>query len=159
ARQAHGPRRRAAGRQRRECTGQDGGPGSRRLYRRRAADRGGSGDGKRAAHRAGGRSRGNDDPRIRTGGNRMSIRKDPDAPSYLALGRRQFLLASGAVGLAGAAGLRSAWAEDSIVVADPGGPFGEGFKVAFHEPWAAAGHRSVQVPREHEPTAQFKAMV
>jgi putative spermidine/putrescine transport system substrate-binding protein len=47
-----------------------------------------------------------------------------------------------------------------ITVADPGGPFGEAFGVAFYRPFEqATGIRVVNVARAAEPTAQFRAMV
>ena len=95
----------------------------------------------------------------------MSIFRDQDAPRTppfaLALDRRQFMVGAGALAasatLSGKAGAQTA---DRIVVADPGGPFGVAFKVAFHDSFKAdTGITSVQIAREHEPTAQVAVMV
>jgi putative spermidine/putrescine transport system substrate-binding protein len=57
------------------------------------------------------------------------------------------------IGSARAAGVQ-------ITVADPGGPFGPAFRKAFYDPFEkATGNKVVNVAREAEPTAQFKAMV
>lgn len=51
-------------------------------------------------------------------------------------------------------------AATQIIVADPGGPFGPAFRKAFYDPFEkATGNKVVNVAREAEPTAQFKAMV
>ena len=51
-------------------------------------------------------------------------------------------------------------AATQITVADPGGPFGPAFRKAFYDPFEkATGNKVVNVAREAEPTAQFKAMV
>lgn len=56
--------------------------------------------------------------------------------------------------------VRPASAATQITVADPGGPFGPAFRKAFYDPFEkATGNRIVNVAREAEPTAQFKAMV
>ena len=54
----------------------------------------------------------------------------------------------------------TARAATQITVADPGGPFGPAFRKAFYDPFEkATGNKVVNVAREAEPTAQFKAMV
>ena len=54
----------------------------------------------------------------------------------------------------------AARAATQITVADPGGPFGPAFRKAFYDPFEkATGNKVVNVAREAEPTAQFKAMV
>src|SRR5689334_11778988 len=51
-------------------------------------------------------------------------------------------------------------ATTAITVADPGGPYGPGYRKAFYDPFEkATGIKVVNVAREAEPTAQFKAMV
>ncbi|GHC72606.1 ABC transporter substrate-binding protein [Limoniibacter endophyticus] len=73
---------------------------------------------------------------------------------------RRTLLATGAAALATPAFLRRAWAEQSLVIADPGGPFTEGYRKAFYEPFTAAtGITITGVARDAEPTAQFKSIV
>jgi putative spermidine/putrescine transport system substrate-binding protein len=95
----------------------------------------------------------------------MSIFRDPDAPRTppfaLTLDRRRFLAGTGALAASAAFGdLAAAQAGERIVVADPGGPFGVAFKVAFHDSFKAdTGITSVQIAREHEPTAQVATMV
>lgn len=95
----------------------------------------------------------------------MSIRRDPDAtpalPFSSALERRAFLLGTGALAASAAlGGTARAQTGERIVVADPGGPFGPAFKEAFHDPFRQeTGITSVQIAREHEPTAQVAAMV
>ena len=95
----------------------------------------------------------------------MSIFRDPDAPSTyplaLMLDRRRFLAGSGALAAAAAMGDHAlAQSSERIVVADPGGPFGTAFKAAFHDSFKAdTGVTSVQIAREHEPTAQVATMV
>lgn len=95
----------------------------------------------------------------------MSIFRDPDAPRTLPfalkLDRRRLLAGTGALAAATAFGdLALAQSGERIVVADPGGPFGTAFKVAFHDPFRAeTGITSVQIAREHEPTAQVATMV
>jgi putative spermidine/putrescine transport system substrate-binding protein len=94
----------------------------------------------------------------------MSIRRDPDRPARpqvsFGIGRRTFLIGAGALA-AGAVAARTGFAQsERIVVADPGGPFGPAFKEAFHDPFRQeTGITSVQIAREHEPTAQVAAMV
>ena len=71
------------------------------------------------------------------------------------------LMATGgmALGLVMPGGAR-AQAATSITVADPGGPFGPAFRKAFYDPFEkASGIKVVNVAREAEPTAQFKAIV
>ena len=66
----------------------------------------------------------------------------------------------GAVLLASPALIGRASAATQITVADPGGPFGPAFRKAFYDPFEkATGNKVVNVAREAEPTAQFKAMV
>lgn len=95
----------------------------------------------------------------------MSIFRDPDAPRTLPLAltldRRKFLAGSGALAATAAMGdLALAQSGERIVVADPGGPFGPAFKAAFHDSFKAeTGITSVQIAREHEPTAQVATMV
>jgi putative spermidine/putrescine transport system substrate-binding protein len=71
-------------------------------------------------------------------------------------------------GIAGTAALalgstfmgRSANAATQITVADPGGPYGGAFRKAFYAPFEAqTGVKVVNVARDTEPVAQFKAMV
>lgn len=76
--------------------------------------------------------------------------------------RRHLLKTAGgaalALGMPGLAG--RAFAATTITVADPGGPFGPAFRKAFYDPFEkASGIRVVNVAREAEPTAQFKAIV
>jgi putative spermidine/putrescine transport system substrate-binding protein len=93
----------------------------------------------------------------------MSIRRDPDAPRPLALsfGRREMLVATGAgVATVALSSLARGQSGERIVVADPGGPFGPGFKAAFHDTFQKdTGITSVQIAREHEPTAQVAGIV
>ncbi|SMF57055.1 putative spermidine/putrescine transport system substrate-binding protein [Tistlia consotensis] len=81
----------------------------------------------------------------------------------LPIGRRALLKGAGAlaVGLSAPAILtRSARAETTITVADPGGPYGPAYRKAYYDPFeAATGIKVVNVARDAEPTAQFKAMV
>jgi putative spermidine/putrescine transport system substrate-binding protein len=56
--------------------------------------------------------------------------------------------------------MRRAYADQSLVVADPGGPFTEGYRKAFYEPFTeATGITINSVARDAEPTAQFKSIV
>ena len=57
--------------------------------------------------------------------------------------------------------IRSASASTTqITVADPGGPYSPAFRKAFYDPFEkATGIKVVNVAREAEPTAQFKAIV
>lgn len=94
----------------------------------------------------------------------MSIRRDPDAPRLfplaLSLDRRSFVAGASAIALGAAFGRDALAQEQRIVVADPGGPFQKAFGIAFHEPFRQeTGIESVQIAREHEPTAQVAAMV
>ena len=94
----------------------------------------------------------------------MSIRRDPDLPPRplgFSLDRRSFVAGAGALAATSALGGRAvAQAGERIVVADPGGPFGKAFAIAFHEPFKKeTGIESVQIAREHEPTAQVAAIV
>ena len=66
----------------------------------------------------------------------------------------------GALALAAPGLVGRAAAATQITVADPGGPFGPAFRKAFYDPFEkATGNKVVNVAREAEPTAQFKAMV
>ncbi|MBP2301788.1 ABC transporter substrate-binding protein [Azospirillum picis] len=59
-----------------------------------------------------------------------------------------------------AAMMRPAAAAERITVADPGGPYSPAFRKAFYDPFEkATGIQVVNVAREAEPTAQFKAIV
>lgn len=65
------------------------------------------------------------------------------------------IIAAGAPALIG-----RAQAATQLTVADPGGPFGPAFRKAFYDPFEkATGNKIVNVAREAEPTAQFKAIV
>jgi len=65
-----------------------------------------------------------------------------------------------AVGIFAPALTRQAMAATQITVADPGGPFGVAFRKAFYDPFEKeTGNKVINVAREAEPTAQFKAMV
>jgi putative spermidine/putrescine transport system substrate-binding protein len=79
------------------------------------------------------------------------------------LTRRGLLTAAGGAAMAGIAApglIGRAQAATRLTVADPGGPFGPAFRKAFYDPFQkATGHTIVNVAREAEPTAQFKAMV
>lgn len=79
------------------------------------------------------------------------------------IGRRSLLKLTGGVAAAGLlapAIIGRATAATQITVADPGGPFGPAWRKAFYDPFEkATGNRVVNVAREAEPTAQFKAMV
>src|SRR3954467_9200004 len=94
----------------------------------------------------------------------MSIRRDPDLPPRplgFLIDRRGFVVGAGAPAASTGLGRRAeAQAGERIVVADPGGPFGKAFTVAFHEPFKKeTGIESVQIAREHEPTAQGAGIV
>lgn len=76
--------------------------------------------------------------------------------------RRGLMKGAGAAAvlIASPALIGRARAATQITVADPGGPFGPAFRKAFYDPFEkATGDRVVNVAREAEPTAQFKAMV
>ncbi|SEG26220.1 ABC transporter substrate-binding protein [Bosea lathyri] len=76
--------------------------------------------------------------------------------------RRLLQLAGGAAatGLWAPAIIGRAAAATQITVADPGGPFSQAWRKAFYDPFEkATGNKVVNVAREAEPTAQFKAMV
>ena len=78
------------------------------------------------------------------------------------MNRRNLLKTAGGAALAlGMPGLTGrALAATTITVADPGGPFGPAFRKAFYDPFEkATGIKVVNVAREAEPTAQFKAIV
>jgi putative spermidine/putrescine transport system substrate-binding protein len=78
------------------------------------------------------------------------------------MNRRHLLKTAGGAALAlGMPGLSGrAFAATTITVADPGGPFGPAFRKAFYDPFEkATGIKVVNVAREAEPTAQFKAIV
>jgi len=76
---------------------------------------------------------------------------------------RRTLLVAGATALALPTLARHARAQSgsrSLVVADPGGPFAEGYRKAFYDPFTAAtGIVINRVARDAEPTAQFKSIV
>lgn len=73
---------------------------------------------------------------------------------------RRSMLGSTAAIMAAPALIGRAFAATQITVADPGGPFGPAFRKAFYDPFEkATGNKVVNVAREAEPTAQFKAMV
>lgn len=82
-------------------------------------------------------------------------------PADLSFNRRDFLSTAGGATLGFAlTGTVRAQARVSITVADPGGPYGPAFRKAFYDPFEkATGIKVVNVPREAEPTAQFKAIV
>lgn len=77
--------------------------------------------------------------------------------------RRKLLKVGGslAVSLAAPSIIASrAFATGNLTVADPGGPYGPGYRKAFYDPFEQeTGIRVTNVAREAEPTAQFKAMV
>jgi putative spermidine/putrescine transport system substrate-binding protein len=75
--------------------------------------------------------------------------------------RRTFLATAGVAAVAAAIpGLASSQAGVTLTVADPGGPYGPAFRKAFYDPFErASGIKVVNVARESEPTAQFKAIV
>jgi len=84
-----------------------------------------------------------------------------DLPSGVS---RRSLLAAGALSLTSPLLPRYARAQSSgsrsLVVADPGGPFAEGYRKAFYDPFTAAtGIVINRVARDAEPTAQFKSIV
>ncbi|WP_439495972.1 ABC transporter substrate-binding protein [Bosea sp. (in: a-proteobacteria)] len=77
--------------------------------------------------------------------------------------RRRLLQLSGAAaatGLFAPAIIGRAAAATQLTIADPGGPFGPAWRKAFYDPFEkATGNKVVNVAREAEPTAQFKAIV
>lgn len=79
------------------------------------------------------------------------------------LNRRSLLKLTGGAAMTGVfapAIIGRAAAATQITVADPGGPFGPAWRKAFYDPFEkATGNKVVNVAREAEPTAQFKAMV
>jgi len=81
----------------------------------------------------------------------------------LLIDRRELLRWGGGLGIAIASPAiltKSAFAATTITVADPGGPYSPGYRKAFYDPFEkATGIKIVNVAREAEPTAQFKAMV
>lgn len=85
-------------------------------------------------------------------------------PSNLIRPSRRQVLMTGSVGLAavGLSGVmgRSAFANESLTVADPGGPFEAAFSEAFYRPFEeATGNEIVNIAREHQPTSQVRAIV
>ncbi|MFC0243864.1 ABC transporter substrate-binding protein [Falsochrobactrum ovis] len=73
---------------------------------------------------------------------------------------RRTLLLGGAAALAMPMINRKAWAKESLVVADPGGPFTQGYRAAFYDDFTAETGIEIQgVARDAEPTAQFKSIV
>ncbi len=79
------------------------------------------------------------------------------------LSRRNVLQGAAAVGVAGPAAFVPGTGHaqiKQIIVADPGGAYGEAFRKAFYDPFEkATGIRVINVAREAEPTAQIKAIV
>ena len=79
------------------------------------------------------------------------------------INRRNLLQIGGGLGLvlaAPASFSRSAWANETLTVADPGGPYSPGYRKAFYDPFEkATGIKVINVARDAEPTAQFRAMV
>lgn len=77
--------------------------------------------------------------------------------------RRNLLKLGGGLGMALAAPAiltRRASAAEPLTVADPGGPYSPGYRKAFYDPFEkATGIKVVNVARDAEPTAQFRAMV
>ncbi|MFK0386925.1 ABC transporter substrate-binding protein [Agrobacterium sp. NPDC090273] len=77
--------------------------------------------------------------------------------------RRKLLKIGGGLGVALAAPTiltRTAWANEQLTVADPGGPYSPGYRKAFYDPFEkATGIKVINVARDAEPTAQFRAMV
>ncbi|MBV2143653.1 ABC transporter substrate-binding protein [Falsochrobactrum sp. TDYN1] len=73
---------------------------------------------------------------------------------------RRTLLLGGAAAVALPMINRKAWADQSLVVADPGGPFTQGYRAAFYDDFTAETGIEIQsVARDAEPTAQFKSIV
>lgn len=79
------------------------------------------------------------------------------------LNRRNALKIGGAFGaalMAPAVLTRHAFAADTLTVADPGGPYSPGYRKAFYDPFEkATGVKVINVARDAEPVAQFRAMV
>eukprot|EP01031_Cornospumella_fuschlensis_P001992 gene1992-2480_t len=77
--------------------------------------------------------------------------------------RRNLLKIGGGLGVALAAPAiftRHAFAAEALTVADPGGPYSPGYRKAFYDPFEkATGIKVINVARDAEPTAQFRAMV
>ena len=76
--------------------------------------------------------------------------------------RRELLLGAAGLTALGALGLpaRRVGAAESLIVADPGGPFKDGYGAAFYRPYEQeTGVRIVNVAREHQPTSQVRAIV
>lgn len=64
------------------------------------------------------------------------------------------------VAVAAPALIGRATAATQLTIADPGGPFGPAWRKAFYDPFEKeTGNKVVNVAREAEPTAQFKAIV
>ncbi len=82
-------------------------------------------------------------------------------PSRYAIGRRGALVGAGALAaLLAAAPRRSAFAKESITVADPGGAWTPACDAAFVQPFAKqAGIAINHIAREHYPTVEIKANV
>ena len=76
---------------------------------------------------------------------------------------RRSIVLGGTAGIAvGAFGLpmRSSQAAVSLTVADPGGPFKDGYGAAFYTPYEKeTGAQIVNIAREHQPTSQVQAIV
>ncbi|KAA0676935.1 polyamine ABC transporter substrate-binding protein [Azospirillum brasilense] len=84
--------------------------------------------------------------------------------SGFSMGRRSLMKGAAGVALGAtlpAGLLRPAFAAtQQITVADPGGPYSPAFRKSFYDPFEkATGIKVVNVAREAEPTAQFKAIV
>ncbi len=76
------------------------------------------------------------------------------------LHRRGFLKLAGGLAVAGALPLPALAQTKQIVVSDPGGPYTTAYRKAFYDPFEkATGVRVVNVARESQPVAQFRAMV
>jgi putative spermidine/putrescine transport system substrate-binding protein len=75
--------------------------------------------------------------------------------------RRGLLLGGGAGLMVSSVGFPfRALAADSLVVADPGGPFEPAFSAAFYRPFEEAhGVQIVNIAREHQPTSHVQAIV
>ena len=81
-------------------------------------------------------------------------------PSRYALGRRHVLAGSAAAMVLASFPLRSAFAKDSLTVADPGGAWTPACKAAFIDPFAKEANVDVKhIAREHYPTVEIKANV
>ena len=73
-------------------------------------------------------------------------------------------LLAGAAGISALSAMGMTWgsarAAESLVVADPGGPFKEGYGAAFYRPYQEqTGVEIVNIAREHQPTSHVRAIV